>query len=228
VPPEQIQEQFRKWFERWGLPEEVRLDNGCPWGGRYDLPTVFALWLMGLGLGVRFNPARQPQQNGVIERFNGLGQRWAELDKCSSVAEAQAHLDGADEIQREYMPSVGGQSRLQAYEGLKHSGRRYSRQAEEENWNLDKAEEVLETYRGKRKVGSQGRISMYYRQVYVAQREAGVEVLVQYDKASKMWLISTEAGKVLRMVPAIEISREKIMTLTMYEEAKEKRRGVAN
>src|SRR5262249_9100183 len=101
VPPEQVQEQFRQWYLRWGLPEEVRRDNGHPWGGWYDLPTTFALWLIGLGLKVHFNPARQPQENGVIERFNGLGQRWAEVSKCRSVAEAQAHLDEVDEIQRE-------------------------------------------------------------------------------------------------------------------------------
>jgi hypothetical protein len=225
VPPGQVQEQFRQWFTQWGLPQQVRLDNGCPWGGWYDLPTVFALWLLGLGLKVHFNPPATPEDNGVIERSNGLGQRWAEVDKCSTVTQAQEHLDFVDEIQRQHMPSRQGQSRMQAYERVKHSGRTYSRQWEEENWSLEKAQEVLETYVAKRKVDSQGHISLYYRAVYVAQRLRGTEVQVQYDRGSNMWVISSEEGKVLRNVSAIEVSREKIMALTMHKEDKEKRRG---
>jgi hypothetical protein len=226
VPPGEVQGQFRRWFERWGLPEQVRLDNGWPWGGWFDLPTAFALWLMGLGLKAHFNPPSTPQDNGVIERFNGLGQVWGELGKCQTVAEAQGRLDFADEVQREHMPSVGGKSRLQAHEGVRHSGRPYSREWEEENWSLQKAEEALETYLASRKVGSQGRISLCYRQVYVGKALHGSEVQVQYDRGSKMWVISRAGGTTVRTVPAIEISREKIMTLATCEEAKAKKRGV--
>jgi hypothetical protein len=224
VPLEQVQGQFRQWFGQWGLPEEVRLDNGSPWGGWYDLPTAFALWLIGLGLKVYFNPAGRPQANGVIERFNGLGQRWAEVQQCSSLAQAQAQLNEVDEIQRQYMPSSAGPSRLQAYPTVRHSGRSYSPQWEEANWDLDQVEDALEAQVAQRKVGAQGRISLYYRPVYVAERMRGQEVQVQYDRGSKMWVISSAAGKVLRTVAAIEISREKIMTLTTYQEAKEKKR----
>jgi hypothetical protein len=227
VPAEQIQGHFRTWFGQWGLPEGVRLDNGIPWGGWYDLPTVFAMWLYGLSLKVHFNPPATPEDNGVIERFNGLGQRWGEVNRCISVAQLQERLNEVDEIQREYMPSIEGKSRMQAFAAVRHSGRPYSRQWEEENWSLERAEEVLETYRAKRKVGAQGRISLYYRQVYVSERMRGSEAQVQYDRGSKMWVISSEGGDVVRTVPAIEVSREKIMTLEMYKEAKEKRKGRA-
>jgi len=157
VPARLIQEQFRQWFGQWGLPAEARLDNGNRWGGWYDLPTAFALWLLGLGLKVHFNPACQPQENGVIERSNGTGQRWAEVRQYRSVAQVQEKLNEVDEIQREYMPSVAGKSRMEAYATLRHSGRTYSRQGEEENWSLAKAEEALETYVARRKVGNNGR-----------------------------------------------------------------------
>jgi hypothetical protein len=227
VPAEQVQEQFRLWFTQWGLPEVVRLDNGCPWGGWYDLPTTFELWLTGVPVKVHFNPARTPQDNGVIERFNGLGQRWAEVEKCLSAAELQDRLNEVDTIQREYMPSIQGKSRMQAYEAVKHSGRAYSQRWEEDNWSIEKAEEALEMRVAKRKVGTQGRISLYYRQVHVGQRLHGAEVQVQYDRGSKMWVISDAAGKAVRTVPAVEVNSGRIMTLTMYEEAKEKRRGAA-
>jgi hypothetical protein len=207
------------------LPEEVRLDNGCPWGGWYDLPTAFALWLLGLGLRVHFNAAGRPQENGVIERANGTGQRWAEVRQCTSAAQLQEQLNAVDEIQREYMPSLQGKSRMQAYPALKHSGRNYSRPGEEAHWSLERAEAALETHVARRKLGKQGHLSLYYRRVYVSQQLRGSEVRVQYDSGSKMWVVSTDAGEVLRSVPALEVIREKIMNLTMYEEEKVKRRS---
>ena len=225
VPPGQIRNQFRQWFTCWGLPDEVRLDNGCLWGGWYDLPTVFALWLTGLSVRAHFNPACTPQDNGVIERCNGLAQRWSEVSKCRGVAELQARVDEVDEIQRQYMPHKQGRSRMQLYTAAKHSGREYSRQWERENWSLDEVETQLETYVAKRRVGSQGRISLYYRQVYVGQGQKGNEVQVQYDRGAKMWVISTASGDLMRAVPAVEIDREKIVTLTMTEQAKAKRRS---
>jgi hypothetical protein len=49
VPAIQVQDALRRVFARWGRPDRVRVDNGPPWGSREDLPTAFALWLIGLG-----------------------------------------------------------------------------------------------------------------------------------------------------------------------------------
>jgi hypothetical protein len=206
------------------MPQGVRLDNGIPWGGWYDLPTVFALWLIGLGLDVHFNPPRQPQKNGVIERANGTGQMWVEVGKCDSVAQVQEKIDEIDEIQREYMPSINGRSRMAAFPELRHSGRAYCRRWEEANWSLEKVKEALEGYCPTRKVTRQGRISLYYRQVYIGKEAAGKEVQVRYDAASNMWVISSVEGKPLRAVPAIEVERGAIVNLSMYQDAKAKRR----
>src|SRR5437879_4946564 len=78
VPPAAVQAQFRQAFTRWGRPERLRLDNGLPWGGWNDLPTALALWLVGLGVDLLFNPPRQPQRNGVVEKSQDTGQRWCE------------------------------------------------------------------------------------------------------------------------------------------------------
>ena len=40
MPVPEVQRVWREWFAQWGLPEELRLDNGCPWGGWFDLPTA--------------------------------------------------------------------------------------------------------------------------------------------------------------------------------------------
>lgn len=220
MPAHTVREVWRGWFQRWGLPQEMRLDNGLPWGSRVEyLPTGLALWLAGLGVAVVFNPPRTPQDNGVVERSNGTGQRWAEVPKCRTAEELQKKVDFADRIQRERLRSVAGQSRREAFPGLAHSGRVYSPQWEEDNWDLSKAETLLEGYAVLRKVSSQGQVRIYKRRVALGRQHAGKQVRVQYDNGSKMWVISgAEDGLALRSVPATEVTRERIFTLALCEQ----------
>lgn len=221
MPAVTIREVWRGWFRRWGLPEVMRLDNGLPWGSRVEhLPTGLVLWLAGLGVSVLFNPPRTPQDNGVVERSNGTGQRWAEVRQCSTAAELQGKVDFADRIQRDRLRSVQGQSRLEAFPGLAHSGRAYSPTWEDDNWDLDKAEALLEGYVVRRQVSAQGQVRIYNRRVSLGKPNAGRETCVQYDSGSKMWVISgAEDGAALRGVPAPEVTRERIFTLALGEQA---------
>jgi hypothetical protein len=102
-----------------------------------DLPSELTLWLLGLDIGITFNPPRRPQDNGVIERSQGTGKRWAEPGAWASAAERQRRLQDMDVIQREEYPSLQGRSRLAVDPGLKHSGRAYSRQWERQHWRRD-------------------------------------------------------------------------------------------
>src|SRR5215471_467782 len=134
VEPSSVQAELRGAFRRWGRPEKFRVDNGTPWGSPGDLPTDLALWILGLGIDMIWNPPRQPQKNGVVERSQGTAKRWAEPHTCSS-AELQQRLQEMDDIQRGEYPSVKGSSRLQAYPQLSHSGRAYTRGWERTNWS---------------------------------------------------------------------------------------------
>jgi transposase InsO family protein len=113
-----VQQALRLIFSRWGLPRSFRVDNGPPWGSSSDWPTELALWLIGLGVAMRWNPPRRPQDNGVIERSQGTGKRWAEPGSCHDVQELQERIDEMDRIQREVYPSIQGQSRRQAFPKL--------------------------------------------------------------------------------------------------------------
>jgi hypothetical protein len=91
---------LRQLFSRLGRPERVRCDNGAPWGSQGDLPTDLALWLAGLGVGVIPNPPRRPQDNGVVERSQGVAQAWGEPQTCKSAGELQKRLDELDRWHR--------------------------------------------------------------------------------------------------------------------------------
>src|SRR5262249_56187880 len=65
VAARQVQAVLRRVFRRWGRPRRFRLDNGIPWGSMVDLPSELTLWLLGLDIGITFNPPRRPHDNGV-------------------------------------------------------------------------------------------------------------------------------------------------------------------
>lgn len=110
-----------------------------PWGSRGDLPTDLACWLAGLGVGLLTNPPRRPQDNGVIERYQGVGKAWGEPHRCGAAAELQRRLDELDRWQRDLYPIAQGRSRREVYPGLEHSGRSYDPAQELAMWELGRA-----------------------------------------------------------------------------------------
>jgi transposase InsO family protein len=204
---------LRTLFARRGLPARMRVDNGAPWGGWNDLPTALALWLAGLGVATVWNPPRRPQDNGVVERSQRTGKAWAEPGRCADARELQERLDEMDAIQREAYPAVAGRSRAEAYPGLEHSGRAYSRQEEQRVWDLQAARRMLARMRARRKVDRQGRISLYDRGCYVGIAHQGRMVDVSYDPDAGEWVVSDEAGHYLCRLAAPETSRERILAL---------------
>jgi hypothetical protein len=210
-----VQNELRHAFRRWGLPLGIRVDNGVPWGSSGDLPTDLALWLIGLDLDLRFNPPRRPDKNGVVERSQGTGKRWAEPGKCATPEELQRHLDQMDAILREEYPSVKGQSRRQAFPELAHSGRSYQRTWERRHWDLEKVLAHLAEYAVVRRVDRSGMVSLYNRTRYVGKAHRGKDIYVMLDPVERAWIFADAEGRQLRSQAAAEISRERIMSLTV-------------
>ena len=194
------------------------MDNGQPWAQPgEDLPTELALWLAGIGVSVRYNPPRQPYRNGVVERSQGVSKAWAEPHTCRTPGELQRRLAEMDEVQRAEYPSCGGQTRLEAFPGLAHSGRRYSRAWERRHWDLGAARAHLAGYAVPRRVRVNGSVSVYERDLYVGKRYAGSTVLIQFDPVGIEWVAVDERDVQWRRWPAPEIGRDRIVSLTVCQ-----------
>jgi hypothetical protein len=188
LPAHATQTQLRQLFERWGLPDGFRCDNGWPWGSSNDLPTGLACWLVGLGIRMFFNPPCRPQDNGVIERSQGTGKRWAEPNQCHSAAELQARLDHVDRLQREAYPHVEGRSRWETYPELACVRRRYRAAGEKRCWNIQAVWDYLAQQVFPRRVDKQGKVSVYNRPQRVGQAWAGQEVWLTVDAETVEWV----------------------------------------
>jgi hypothetical protein len=217
VPGAEVQAVLRTAFRRWGRPQRLRVDNGVPWGSSGDLPPDLALWLLGLDVATTPNPPRRPQDNGVVERSQGTGKRWAEPGACADAQDLQQRLRDMDLIQREEYPSLQGRSRLEAYPELKHSGRPYSRAWERSQWSLERVLTHLAGYAVPRKVDKAGTVSLYNQNYYVGKLHVGKLVYVMLDPQRCEWVFADDKGQQLRTQPAEQLSRPRIETLTVSQ-----------
>jgi hypothetical protein len=217
VPAGSVQAELRGLFRRWGLPEAVRVDNGSPWGSGGDLPTPLALWLLGLGLAVLWNPPRRPQRNGVVERSQGVARNWAEPESCGGVAELQRRLDEEDRVQREEYPHELGRPRLQVYPGLRHSGRRYSGAWEGRHWSWARVLEHLGGYAVVRRVDGSGKVGLYGGKLYVGLVHARTWVALQFDAAASQRVVSGAAGAELCRRPLDQFDAKALRDLEHYK-----------
>jgi hypothetical protein len=204
---------LRNIFGRWGMPERFRVDNGIPWGSWSDLPPDLALWVIGLGIDIIWNQARRPQENGVVERSQGTGKRWAEPFACETTKQLQRNIDRMDTIQRQAYPIAGVKSRLELYPELKHSGRRYTRRWERQHWDFNRVVDHLAGYAVPRHVGNSGRVSVYNRSYYVGIVHKGKAVLVMFDPDTHEWIFADDDGHQLNRQTAKEIIQRNILKL---------------
>lgn len=68
-----VQRELTDVFRRYGLPRQINMDNGSPWGNGKNSATGIsglAIWMIRLGIRVSFSRPFHPQTNGKDERFH--------------------------------------------------------------------------------------------------------------------------------------------------------------
>lgn len=206
---------FRGAFARWGLPDAVRVDNGYPWGSPRDLPTELALWLIGLGVEVLWNPPARPRKNPKVERCHGVADAWAEPGACADPAELAAHLDWVGRVQCGEYPAIGGAPRIEAYPGLLVARRAYQEPREAESWDLGRVDRWLAPRAWDRRVDRNGVVSIYGHRRFVGRTYGGQDVSVRYDGQARQWVVGDRTGEIAWRFDARELSREAILDLAV-------------
>lgn len=191
----------------------LRVDNGYPWGSKGDLPTDLALWLLGLGVELWWNTPRWPQENGVVERSQGTGKNWGEPHTATSATQLQERMNDLDGLQRRLYPYRENKSRMEWYPSLAHSGRVYKRKEERRLWDWSGVARHLSDYCVPRLVDSGGLVSIYNRNHYVGKKYSGERVWVMFNPEKCEWVVSNEAGTILKEKAAEELRAERILAL---------------
>ena len=95
-----VQQHLVSTFRRYGLPSQILVDNGSPWGSNEEHPfTVLTVWLMRRGIQVLHSRAYHPQTLGKDERFHRT--LWAEVSQYCvglSLEACQERFAGWQEV----------------------------------------------------------------------------------------------------------------------------------
>ena len=163
---QEYQRVLRRAFTRYGLPEQISLDHDSAF---YDnksaspFPSVIHLWLIGLGVQVRFIHKRPPLEHSRIERHHQTlaGQAFAG-QTFADVATLQRSLQARILFLNHEYPTRTLDKRppFQAFPQARHSGRPYDLSLEEQMLDMHHIYTYLQAGRWFRQVSSVGVFSL--------------------------------------------------------------------
>jgi hypothetical protein len=188
---EEYQRVLRRAFIRYGLPEQISLDHDSAF---YDnksaspFPSVIHLWLIGLGVQVRFIHQRPPLEHSRIERHHQTIARQAfEGQTFADVTALQRNLQARMLFLNQEYPTraLDGQPPFQAFPQARHSSRLYSLETEEQLLDMQRVYEYLQSGRWFRQVSSVGTFSLGGYTYNATTRFAGQTLEITFDGATR-------------------------------------------
>lgn len=182
------------------MPLYVRVDNGRPLGDpKQDIIPALALWLIGMGIKVIWNPPARPQKNGKVERSQGVMARWTEFEKCSDQQELQERLLRAANFHNFHFPirRLGGKTRIETYPDMLHTGRIFR----PSDFKLNRVLIKLKRCSWERKVSYNGQISHYGKRFSVGTTYRHQIVSIKIDARKNSWQVFAPNGRLIRIQP---------------------------
>lgn len=188
----------------------VFYDNTTP----SPFPTKLHLWLLALGLQVRFTRKRCPTDHAIIERSHQTMTAQALLGQTyPSHTALWTGLDERRQVLNRRLPSraLAHQAPLEAYPQAVHSGRAYRPEWEEELLSLEQVWSYLAQGRWFRIVGSNGVFHLGAYHYYLGKCFAHRSVAITFDPASLALLCQPEGSADALEVPIQGISKAELM-----------------
>lgn len=184
---EQIQENLRDAFSRWGLPDRLRTDRDLRLvaAGEYPVPMPFTLWLVGLGIDHEI--IQRVTQNGGVERFHRTWEgRLLDLELGPDWRAVQDYVNYEVWRMNAVLPSRGrGCQRrppLLVYPEARLPRRYFTRRDELAIFQLERVETYLATGRWLRHTSAKGQFSFHSDRPNVSTTYARQVVVITFDR----------------------------------------------
>lgn len=185
-------------FSRWGLPEQIKIDNGYPFVSpkHIKIPTKTKLWWIGLGIQVIQNWPRCPQQNGVVECLQGIMGSWSNPKGQNCVEALQESLNQESDFQRNdyQIPSKDYQTRIELHPELEQNPRKYN----PDKFEMNLVYNFLSEQVWSRLVNNNGSLRIFGIQIYVGLKFKKENLTITFDPDEICWLIRRQDGTFLK------------------------------
>jgi len=156
---------LRRGFFCFGMPRRISLDHDSAFFDNTTpspFPSTFHLWLLALGIEVRFLEHRPPHEHAFIERSHQIIYRQTIPGQVFTPTSLQPFLDQRLAVLNQLYPSrsLHGQAPLVAYPQAAHSGREYRPEWEEDMLDLQKVYAYLSNQEWFRQTSTNGQFML--------------------------------------------------------------------
>lgn len=198
VPMESVRTTLRTCFRHWHtLPEEVQTDNestlvtSCADG----FPSLFSLWLQGLGIHHQTIRPGKPTDNAEVERCHRTVYEYALVgNEALSLPQLQHVLEQAIFELNFELPSraegCAGKPPIQAHPELLSPHRSFEPEQELAHFDLKRVDAYLATFTWRRKVSKNGQICLggHHHYYLVGRTFAQKEIIIRFDPADRSFV----------------------------------------
>lgn len=193
----ETQDALRTVFTEFGLPVGVQTDRENLYGrpASEAFPTLFTLWLVGLGIQHYFSRPNQPTDQPQVERGHRTLFDWmAQPDPIANLGALQTDLDTARYKHNAVLPSQAGDCQggipLQVHPEVFQVQRPYHRTAELSLFSLARVDQFLSQFTWQYKVSAVGQIAIHDYQYGVGSPQAGKTIDVRFDPRTREFIFS--------------------------------------
>lgn len=208
---------LRRAFVNYGLPERLSLDHDSVF---YDntsaspFPSTIHMWLIVLGIGVRFIEDSPPAEHSVIERDHQTVARQVITGQTFTDGTAlQASLSDRLDFLNTRFPSrtLAGQAPLVAHPEARHSGRPYRLEWEEALLDMQRVYDYLAQARWFRRTSSAGQFSLGAQRYGLGKDFANRTLEITFDAQTQELICLSEDGQQETRLPIQGLTKSNLM-----------------
>ena len=215
---EDHQQVLRQAFSQWGLPLEVQTDNDTVFHqpGDPSFPTLFTLWLVGLGITHVLSRPHRPTDQAHVERNHRTQANFVWNDQSFPNLEAfQKALDHHRQSYNQNYPSQAthchGHPPLSAFPTAVSTGRPYHPDLEWSFFDLSRVDAFLASCTWIRTVAANGVVHLGD-QYYILGRDWKPQsVSIRFLLPSRCFRFQSSDGSSSIDFPAIGLSKDQII-----------------
>lgn len=206
----EIQADLRVVFAEFGLPDGLQTDRERVYGhpATEAFPTLFTLWLVGLGIDHHFTRPGQATDQAHVERGHRTWNDWlTQPQPTPDLTTYHAALVQARYMHNKVLPSWAGdcQGRMpyQAHPEVRIPVRPFVPEAELLLFQLARVDRFLAQFAWQHKVTKSSQVSIGESVYYVGRALAGTQTTVRFDPTDRHFVFAhPQTGKELKRCPA--------------------------
>jgi transposase len=207
---------LRRGFFCFGMPRRISLDHDSAFfdnASPSPYPSEFHLWLIALGIEVRFLEHRPPREHAFIERSHQIIYRQTIQGQSFTPVSLQPYLDQRLAVLNQHYPSrsLHGQAPLTAYPQAIHSGREYRPEWEEDMLDMQRVYDYLSQQEWFRHVTPSGQVTLGSHRYGLGKAWGRQIIRFTLDLKTQEFICSSSDGQRIERLSPFNLSKPVLM-----------------